>query len=114
LPQAKELPITAYCALCSHHIRGWRLILGRKRVPETTLRRNAKGIPLIDRYLTCVCPRRNGDVEFLAAPFQYCQKKGADDPPLCRLGELNQYCQLLRGTLTVAVFVETFPDESLH
>jgi hypothetical protein len=33
-PQSRELPITAYYAVCGYRLKGWRLILGRKRVPE--------------------------------------------------------------------------------
>jgi hypothetical protein len=36
---AKELPITAYCALCGYALKGWRLIVGGKRVPEPPLAR---------------------------------------------------------------------------
>lgn len=34
-PQARDLPIVAYCAVCGHNLRGWRLIRGGKRAPET-------------------------------------------------------------------------------
>jgi hypothetical protein len=34
MPQSTELPITAYCSVCGYRLKGWRLILGRKRVPD--------------------------------------------------------------------------------
>jgi hypothetical protein len=34
LAQAKVLPITAYCTVCGHQLKGWRLILGSKKAPE--------------------------------------------------------------------------------
>jgi hypothetical protein len=41
--------------------------------------------------------------------------RGGNYPPLVRLKEdLTRFGQLLRGTLTVAVSVEEFPEESLH
>ena len=30
LPQSRELPITAYCAVCGYQLRNWRVILGGK------------------------------------------------------------------------------------
>jgi C4-type Zn-finger protein len=49
-PQAKELPITAYCALCGYALRGWRLIVGGKRAPEV-LSVEAKGAKAMTRQL---------------------------------------------------------------
>ena len=41
-PQSREIPITAYCAVCGYQRRSWRLILGRKREPEVRYDRMPK------------------------------------------------------------------------
>jgi hypothetical protein len=34
-PDATELPISAWCPMCGYQLRGWRLVLGRrKQAPE--------------------------------------------------------------------------------
>ena len=30
----RELPITGYCTVCDYQLKGWRLVLGRKRPIE--------------------------------------------------------------------------------
>ena len=39
---SRGLPITAFCAVCGYQLRGWRLILGRKREPEVRYGRMPK------------------------------------------------------------------------
>jgi hypothetical protein len=41
-PQARELPITAYCAVCGFQHRGWRVIFGGKPTHKVLIARLRK------------------------------------------------------------------------
>ena len=41
-PKSRELPITGLCAVCGYQLKGWRLLLGRRRIIQVYEARTPK------------------------------------------------------------------------